>query len=200
MIWYIFFFNLVWKAVFFCLWVYFDIPACMPPYVRATSHTFYIKVIQYCVSKWSRKKIMHQWPGHLGLIPIELYTAIGTFRHVLGSYPTKKRFFLMTRPGGTFLRLLISYQFHVTAYNIILCKTSWKRGLRTSDEGTFFCYIWKNLFDDFKRLFFCFHTFGVRRSIDVLDPENQPGSGKFRTGVGAKGLTEDVWHQKYENK
>ena len=123
---------------FFCLWVYFDIPACMPPYVRATSHTFYIKVIQYCVSKWSRKKIMHQWPGHLGLIPIELYTAIGTFRHVLGSYPTKKRFFLMTRPGGTFLRLLISYQFHVTAYNIILCKTSWKRGLRTSDEGTFF--------------------------------------------------------------
>ena len=31
---------------------------------------------------------------------------------------------------------------------------------------------------------FVFHTFGVRRSIDVLDPENQPGSG-------ALGFTDD---------
>ena len=42
----------------------------------------------------------------------------------------------------------------------------------------------------------------VRRSIDVLDPESQPGSGFIRTGFGSRalGLTEDVWHQKYENK
>ena len=44
----------------------------------------------------------------------------------------------------------------------------------------------------------CFHTFGVRRTIDVLDSENQPGSGsvQIRTGSesesGALGLTGDV--------
>ena len=44
--------------------------------------------------------------------------------------------------------------------------------------------------------------FFVRRSIDVLDSENQPGSGKIRTGSesGTLGLSGDVWHQKYENK
>ena len=31
-----------------------------------------------------------------------------------------------------------------------------------------------NILDNFKALF---HTFGVRRSIDDLDSENQPGSG-----------------------
>ena len=38
------------------------------------------------------------------------------------------------------------------------------------------------------------HTFGVRRSIDVLDTENQPGSGKIWTGSGSRalGLAEDV--------
>ena len=50
--------------------------------------------------------------------------------------------------------------------------------------------------------FFCFHTLVVRRSIDVLVPENQPGSqsGKIRTGFGASGVIEDVCHRKYENK
>ena len=37
------------------------------------------------------------------------------------------------------------------------------------------------------------YTFGVRRPIDILDPENQSGSG-------ALGLTEEVSHQKYGNK
>ena len=30
--------------------------------------------------------------------------------------------------------------------------------------------------DNFKSLLFCYLTFGVRRSINVLDSENQPGS------------------------
>ena len=48
-----------------------------------------------------------------------------------------------------------------------------------------------NILDNRKGLLFCYHTFGVRRIIDVLDSENQPGSGsgKIRTGSGAIGLT-----------
>ena len=40
-----------------------------------------------------------------------------------------------------------------------------------------------------------FHTFGVRRTIDLLDSENQPGSRSVKirtesgTGSGALGLT-----------
>ena len=33
-----------------------------------------------------------------------------------------------------------------------------------------------------KAVLFCFHTFGVRRSIDVLDLENQSGSGSGSLG------------------
>ena len=51
-----------------------------------------------------------------------------------------------------------------------------------------------NILDNFESLLFCFHTFGVRRTIDVLDSENQPGSGsvKIRIGSGAPGLIGDV--------
>ena len=73
-------------------------------------------------------------------------------------------------------------------------------GLCTSNEGRFLKVYWMNILDNIKSLLFCFHTFGVRRTIDVLDSENQPGSGKIRTGSGALGLTGDVWHQKYKNK
>ena len=56
-----------------------------------------------------------------------------------------------------------------------------------------------NILDNFKSLLICFHSFGVRRSIDVLDLKNQPGSGKIWTGTGsgsgALGHTEE-----YENK
>ena len=47
---------------------------------------------------------------------------------------------------------------------------------------------------DFKNSidFFCFHAFGVRCSIDVLDTEKQPGSGLSVSGVGAQGLLEEV--------
>ena len=38
-----------------------------------------------------------------------------------------------------------------------------------------------NILDYFEGLLFYIHTFGARRSIDVIDPENQPGSGKIRT-------------------
>ena len=55
-----------------------------------------------------------------------------------------------------------------------------------------------NIWDNVKSLFF--YTFGVRSSIDVLDPENHPGSGKIRTGYGSLRLKEDIWHQKYENQ
>ena len=34
-----------------------------------------------------------------------------------------------------------------------------------------------NILYKLESLLFCFHTFGVRRSIFVLDQENQPGSG-----------------------
>ena len=47
---------------------------------------------------------------------------------------------------------------------------------------------------------FLFHAFVVRRSINVLDPETQPGSGKIRSGSGALGLTAADLHQKYINK
>ena len=33
-----------------------------------------------------------------------------------------------------------------------------------------------NILNHFQSLFLCLHTFGVKRSIDILDPENQPGS------------------------
>ena len=63
-------------------------------------------------------------------------------------------------------------------------------GLCTSNKARF-------LKSHFKSLLFCLHTFGVRRTIDVLDSENQPGSGKTRTRSGALG---DVRDQKYDNK
>ena len=51
-----------------------------------------------------------------------------------------------------------------------------------------------NILDNIKIILFCFHTFGVRRTIDVLDSENQLGSGsvQIRTGSGAQGLTGEL--------
>jgi len=46
-------------------------------------------------------------------------------------------------------------------------------GLCTSNEGRFLA----NILDNFKSHLFCFHTYGVSRTIDVIDSENQPGSG-----------------------
>ena len=40
----------------------------------------------------------------------------------------------------------------------------------------------------------------VSMSIDVLDSENWPRSGKIRTGSGFVGLTEGFIMQKYEEK
>ena len=52
------------------------------------------------------------------------------------------------------------------------------------------------LLDECFRLFekpsFCFQTFGVRRFIDCLHPEKQPGTGKLGPDYRALGLTEDV--------
>ena len=52
-------------------------------------------------------------------------------------------------------------------------------GLCTSNEGRILEVYKMNILDNFKRFFFCFHTFGVRRTVDVLDPEKQPGSGSI---------------------
>ena len=67
-------------------------------------------------------------------------------------------------------------------------------GLCTSNEGRFLKFYKINILDNFQSLRVCFYTFVVRRTIDVLDSENQPGSGscKIRTGSGALGLTGDV--------
>ena len=70
--------------------------------------------------------------------------------------------------------------------------------LSTSKDGRFFLF-YKYL-DTFKSLLFYFHTFGVRRSIDVPPSENKSGSVKNLTRSGVVGLKEDVWHQEYENK
>ena len=49
-------------------------------------------------------------------------------------------------------------------------------GLCTSKEGRLLNFYEMTVLDNFKRFPFIFHTFCVRRYIDVLDPENQPGS------------------------
>ena len=58
-----------------------------------------------------------------------------------------------------------------------------------------------NILDDFKSLIFYFHTFSVRRTIDVLDSENQPGSGKIWTGSGSGSeVLRLTGSSKYDNK
>ena len=51
-------------------------------------------------------------------------------------------------------------------------------GLCTSKEGRFLKVFKANISDNFKSLLFCSHTFGVRRTIDVLDSDSQ----KWRRG------------------
>ena len=76
--------------------------------------------------------------------------------------------------------------------------------LCTSNKRRFLKVYWMNILDNIKSLLFCFHTSGVRRTIYVLDSENQPESGSVQirtvSGSGALGLTRDVWYQKYETK
>ena len=63
--------------------------------------------------------------------------------------------------------------------------------LCTSNEGRFLKVSKTNVLDNFKTLLSCFHNIGVRRTINVVDSENQLRSGGL-------GLTGDGWHQKYE--
>ena len=67
-------------------------------------------------------------------------------------------------------------------------------GALSSNEGRFLKVYRLNILDNIKSLLFCVHTFGVRRTLYVLDSENQSGSGKIQTGSrsGALGLTGDV--------
>ena len=64
--------------------------------------------------------------------------------------------------------------------------------LCSSNEERFLKFLSMNFLDNFKSLYFCLNTFGLRRSIDALDSDNQPGSGKIqsRSGSGPLGLTE----------
>ena len=73
-------------------------------------------------------------------------------------------------------------------------------GLCTSNEGRFLVVYRMNILDNCKSLLFCDHTLGVRRTIDVLDSENQPGSGKIRTGSGALEGTSDTKSMKTKKK
>ena len=65
-------------------------------------------------------------------------------------------------------------------------------GLSSLNEGGFQKLHGMNIVYNLKILLFCFNTFGGRRSIDVLDPENQPGSVKIQTGSRALGPTENI--------
>ena len=51
-------------------------------------------------------------------------------------------------------------------------------------EGRFKDFYLMNILCNFKGLDFCLNTFGVKRSVKVSDPENQPGAGKIQTGAG----------------
>ena len=73
-------------------------------------------------------------------------------------------------------------------------------GVCASNEGKILKVYKVNILANFKTLLFCFHAFSVRRTIDVLDSENQPGSGKIRTGSGTLGLTGDVRHKKQKRR
>ena len=60
------------------------------------------------------------------------------------------------------------------------------------DRRVIFEFYWINISDNVNSILFCFHTFGGIHSIDVIDQENQPGSGTIQIESGALGLTEDI--------
>ena len=80
----------------------------------------------------------------------------------------------------------------------------WGSGFRVLTCEWYSKYYFISSLGNLQVLFFVSLIFWVRRSIDALDPENQPGSGSVKiltgSGSGALRLTENVWHQKYENK
>ena len=59
-------------------------------------------------------------------------------------------------------------------------------GLCTANEGRFLKVFKTNILNNLKSLLFCYHTFGVRRTIDVLDSETQfkfgPDPDPFKFG------------------
>ena len=52
-------------------------------------------------------------------------------------------------------------------------------GFCTSNEGRSLKVYGMNILDNIKSLLFCVHTFGARRSVDVLDPETSPDPVKY---------------------
>ena len=51
-------------------------------------------------------------------------------------------------------------------------------------EGRFLWLYWMNILDNFKSLLFCFHSFGVRRSIVVLYLKTNPDPDPVKFGPG----------------
>ena len=76
----------------------------------------------------------------------------------------------------------------------VLTKKNGSRALYLKRREIFLIYQ-INILDNFEAFFIVFILLVSRRSIDVLDSGNQSGSGSR-----ALGITEDVWHQKYDNK
>ena len=76
---------------------------------------------------------------------------------------------------GLKLPLSFSHIFRMLSYlqtrdeDQVLAKKPPDPGLCTSKEGRFLKAYNTNISDNFKTHLFCFHTFGVRRTIDVLD-------------------------------
>ena len=75
-------------------------------------------------------------------------------------------------------------------------------GQCTSDKGRFLKFYFINILDNIKRLPICFPTFGVSRSIYVLDPENSPDPVKFEPDPGLWGFqrTFDIKSMKTKKK
>ena len=75
-------------------------------------------------------------------------------------------------------------------------------GLCTSQEGIFLKVYRMNILDHCKSPLFCFQTFGVRRTIDVLDSETSRYPVNFGPDPGPEGLqgTSDTISMKTKKK
>ena len=88
--------------------------------------------------------------------------------------------------------------------NPVLTTKKTGSGLCTSNIQRILKFYEMNVLDNFISILFCFHTFVVRRSIDVLDSANQPGSDSFNADPdpGLQGLqrTSDIISMKTKRR
>ena len=76
-----------------------------------------------------------------------------------------------------FFFIILTWFLSLPGMRILIWLMKLNPGLCSSNEWRFLKVYNTNISDNFKTLVFCFHTSGVRHIIDVLDSENQPGSG-----------------------